>query len=130
MPDLDKPPWRDIATFVRTDVLPLLLIVVVAIIALRIARIFVHGLVKTLLDRETTEGTAQELSAVEVAKRMDTLDSLLGSAVRFFILVVAGLMIMGRLGLDIGPAVADSGSSASRSASAPSSWSATTSTAR
>ena len=109
MPDLDKPPWRDIATFVRTDVLPLLLIVVVAIIALRIARIFVHGIVKTLLDRETTEGTAQELSAVEVAKRMDTLDSLLGSAVRFFILVVAGLMIMGRLGLDIGPAVAGLG---------------------
>ena len=109
VPDLDKPPWRDIATFVRTDVLPLLLIVVVAIIALRIARIFVHGLVKTLLDRETTEGTAQELSAVEVAKRMDTLDTLLGSAVRFFILVVAGLMIMGRLGLDIGPAVAGLG---------------------
>ncbi len=109
MPDLDKPPWRDIATFVRTDVLPLLLIVVVAFIALRIARIFVHGIVKTLLDRETTEGTAQELSAVEVAKRMDTLDTLLGSAVQFFILVVAGLMIMGRLGLDIGPAVAGLG---------------------
>ena len=51
---------------------------VVAIIALRLARLFVHGLVKTLLDREATEGTAQELSAVELKKRMDTLDALGG----------------------------------------------------
>ena len=42
----------------------------------RLARLFVHGIVKTLLDREATEGTAQELSAVELKKRMDTLDGL------------------------------------------------------
>ena len=56
--------------------LPVLLIVVVALIALRLARLFVHGIVKALLDREATEGTAQELSAVELKKRMDTLDAL------------------------------------------------------
>ena len=38
--------------------------------------LFVHGIVKALLDREATEGTAQELSAVELKKRMDTLDEL------------------------------------------------------
>ena len=54
--------------------LPFLLIVVFAVIALRLARLFVHGIVKALLDREATEGTAQELSAVELKKRMDTLD--------------------------------------------------------
>ena len=32
------------------------------------------AIVKALLDREATEGTAQELTAVEVTKRMDTLD--------------------------------------------------------
>ena len=72
-------------------------------------RLFVHGIVKALLDREAFEGTAQELSAVELKKRMDTLESLLGNALQFFIVVIAGLMLMGRLGLDIGPAVAGLG---------------------
>ena len=35
--------------------------------------------------------------------------ALLGNALRFFIIVIAGLMVMGRLGLDIGPAVAGLG---------------------
>ena len=78
MPDFDKKPWSDIAAFVTHEVVPVLLIVLAAIIALRLARIFVHGVVKTLLDREATEGTAQELSAVELKKRMDTLDTLAG----------------------------------------------------
>ena len=45
----------------------------------------IRGVVKALLDREVSEGTAQELSAVEVRKRMDTLDSLGTSVVRLFI---------------------------------------------
>jgi moderate conductance mechanosensitive channel len=109
VPDLAKSPWSDLVAWIKAEVLPVLLIVVVAIIALRLARIFVHGIVKALLDRETTEGTAQELSAVEVAKRMDTLDALLGNALRFFILVIAALMVMGELGLNIGPALAGFG---------------------
>jgi moderate conductance mechanosensitive channel len=109
MPTITNAQWDDVLAFVKSDVMPLLLIVVVAYVALRLANRFVHGIVKTLLDREAFEGTAQELSAVELKKRMDTLESLLGNTLRFFILVVAGLMLMGRLGLDIGPAVAGFG---------------------
>ena len=109
MPDFDKSPWSDIADFVRHEVLPVLLIIVAAYVALRLARLFVHGVVKTLLDREATEGTAQELSAVELKKRMDTLDSLGANALQFFIVVIACLMILGQIGLDIGPAVAGLG---------------------
>jgi small-conductance mechanosensitive channel len=109
MPDLEKKPWSDVIAYLGTNILPILLIAVGAFIALRLARIFIHGVVKTLLDRETTEGTAQELSAVEVHKRMGTLDTLVSNAVRFFIVVIAGLMILGKLGLDIGPAVAGLG---------------------
>jgi moderate conductance mechanosensitive channel len=109
MPDLDKSPWRDVIAFLGANVLPLLLVVVAAYIALRLARVFIHGIVKALLDRESTEGTAQELSAVEVGKRMATLDTLISNAVRFFIIVIAGLMILGKIGLDIGPAVAGLG---------------------
>jgi moderate conductance mechanosensitive channel len=86
-----------------------LLIIIAAIIFLRLARLFVHGIVKALFDREATEGTAQELSAIEVQKRMQTLDALLGNALQFFIVVIASLMVLGQLGLDIAPALAGLG---------------------
>ena len=109
MPDFDKKPWSTIVDVLRADILPIVLILVVALIAIRLARLSVRGLVKALLDREATEGTAQELSAVELKKRMDTLDSLGGRTLQSFIVVIAGLMILGQLGLDIGPAVAGLG---------------------
>ena len=109
MPDFDKKPWSTIVVVLRDDILPILLILVVAIVAIRLARLSVRGLVKALLDREASEGTAQELSAVELKKRMDTLDSLGGRTLQSFIVVIAGLMILGQLGLDIGPAVAGLG---------------------
>jgi small conductance mechanosensitive channel len=70
---------------------------------------FVHGIVKALLDREATEGTAQELSAVELKKRMDTLDDLGARVIQAFIVVIAALMVVGQLGLNIGPAIAGLG---------------------
>jgi hypothetical protein len=63
-------------SWLRDPGLPILLIVVIALLLIRFARTFVHGSVKALLDREVAEGTAQELSAVEVRKRMDTLSTL------------------------------------------------------
>src|SRR6187431_27720 len=109
MPDLRDPPWSDIAAFAGETIGPVVLIVVVAIIGVRLATVFVHGIVKALLDREATEGTAQELSAVELRKRMDTLDSLGAHVLQAFIAVIATLMVLGQLGLDIGPAVAGLG---------------------
>ena len=105
MPELTA----EVTGLIRSTLLPVLLILVVAVIAMRLASVFVHGVVKTLLDREATEGTAQELSAVELKKRMDTLDDLGAHAIQFFIVVIAALMVLGRLGLDIGPAVAGLG---------------------
>jgi small conductance mechanosensitive channel len=109
MPDLDKKPWSTVVAVLREDILPIVLIIVVALIAIRLARASVRGLVKALLDREASEGTAQELSAVELKKRMDTLDSLGGKTLQAFIVIIAALMILGQLGLDIGPAVAGLG---------------------
>ena len=62
-----------------------------------------------MLDREVSEGTAQELSAVEVTKRVDTLGALGSNVVQAFIVVIALLMILGELGIDIGPAIAGLG---------------------
>lgn len=109
MPDFQDPPWSTILEILRDNSLPVLLILVVAVVLLRASRLFIHGIVKALLDREATEGTAQELSAVELKKRMDTLDGLGGNVIRFFVVVIAGLMILRSFGLDIGPAIAGLG---------------------
>jgi len=93
----------------QDPILPILLIVVIAAICIRIARAVIRGVVKALLDREASEGTAQELSAVEIRKRMDTLDTLATNVVRIFILLISGVMTLGELNLDIGPAVAGLG---------------------
>jgi moderate conductance mechanosensitive channel len=94
---------------VRDPVLPIILIVIIALVVIRLARLFVRGVVKALLDRETTEGTAQELSAVEVRKRMDTLETLGTNVIRLFVFLIALVMILGELDLDIGPAIAGLG---------------------
>jgi moderate conductance mechanosensitive channel len=107
--DFTKPPWNEVVAWLRSDGFHILLIIVVAVVALRLARLAVHGIIKALIDREATEGTAQELSAIEVRKRMDTLDQLGSNVIRFFVVVVAGLMILREFGLDIGPAVAGLG---------------------
>jgi moderate conductance mechanosensitive channel len=109
MPDFTNPPWSNLIALGREYVLPIVLILVVAFVLLRLSRLFVHGIIKALMDREATEGTAQELSAVELKKRMDTLDGLGGNVVQFFVLVIAGLMVLHAFGLNIGPAIAGLG---------------------
>jgi small conductance mechanosensitive channel len=109
MPDFTVAPWSDVAALARETLLPALLIVLVAFVAMRLVRVSIHGIVKTLVDREASEGTAQELSAIELKKRMDTLDEFGARAIQAFIAIIAGLMVLGKLGLDIGPAVAGLG---------------------
>jgi small conductance mechanosensitive channel len=107
--DFSKPPWSTVLEVLEAKALPILLVVVVAFVLLKAARLFVHGVVKALMDREATEGTAQELSAVEVQKRMDTLDGLGANVLQFFVVIIAGLMVLRTFDLDIGPAIAGLG---------------------
>jgi small conductance mechanosensitive channel len=109
MPDFATSPWNEIAAVLRGDGLPILVIIVVALLVLRFGRLAIHGIIQALLDREATEGTAQELSAIEVRKRIDTLDHLGGNVLRFFVVIIGGIMVLGRIGLDIGPAIAGLG---------------------
>jgi small conductance mechanosensitive channel len=102
-------PWDDWPPVISDTLLPILAIVVIAIVALRGARLLIHGLVKALFDREVSEGTAQELSAIEVQKRSDTVETLGARVVQGFVVVVAFLMALDKLGLDIGPAIAGLG---------------------
>jgi small conductance mechanosensitive channel len=107
--DFTTPPLSTIVDVLRTSGLRILVIVIVAIVAVRVSTLLVHGIVKALLDREATEGTAQELSAIEVEKRMDTLDELGSNVIRGFVVLIGGIMVLDALGLNIGPAVAGLG---------------------
>lgn len=99
----------ELLSLVQDPILPIILIVVLSVVLIRLARIAVHGVVKALLDREASEGTAKELSAVEIKKRMDTLDGLGSNVLRAFILLIALIMILDQLNLNVGPAVAGLG---------------------
>jgi small conductance mechanosensitive channel len=88
----------------------ILAILVVAAIVIRLAHVFVGRIARALLNREVTEGTATELSALELKKRQDTIETLGVNVIRFFVVVIAGLMILqAGFALDIGPAVAGLG---------------------
>ncbi len=109
MPDMTQEPWPGILASLGDRLVPIAIIVVVAIVVVRLSRPFVHGIVQALMDREAAEGTAQELSAVELAKRMATIDNLGVKVIRFFVVVIAALMTLREVGLDIGPAIAGLG---------------------
>jgi moderate conductance mechanosensitive channel len=109
MPDFARAPWAAWIPILEDRVVPILLILAIAVVLARASRLFVRGIVKTLMDREATEGTAQELSAVELKKRIDTIDGLGANVLGFFIVVIAGLMILRTFNLDIGPAIAGLG---------------------
>jgi len=98
-------PVRDLA-FVAGQ---LALIVIAAALALRLARRGVAAIISALLDREVAEGTAQELSAIEVTKRKTTLQGLTTSLLRAVILAIALLMALQVFHLDITPALAGLG---------------------
>jgi small-conductance mechanosensitive channel len=80
---------------------PILLIVVLTLLAARGARLLVHGLVRAMLAREPADGTAEELSALEIRKRKQTIETLGSRVLQAFIVVIGALMVLGELNLDI-----------------------------
>jgi len=100
---------QNLPPVVVETILPIFVIVVLALLALRGVRLFVRGIVKTLFDRETAEGTAQELSALEIQKRTDTIETLGSRVLQAFVVMIATLMVLGKLDFEIGPAVAGLG---------------------
>ena len=85
-------------------------ILVIALVVTRLAHVFVRGTARALLSREKLEGTARELTALELRKRQDTIETLATNVIRFFVSIIAALMILETgFGLDIGPAIAGLG---------------------
>jgi len=87
-----------------------LAILIVAALIIRLAHIFVSGAVRAVFTRETLEGTSRDLTAIEVKKRQATIETLAVNVIRFFVVVIATLMILqAGFRLDVGPAIAGLG---------------------
>jgi small conductance mechanosensitive channel len=110
MPNLFEPPFTDLHAFYDRHIGPIVVALVVGLIALRVSRLFVRGIVKALMDREAAEGTAGQLTAVEMTKRIATIELLATGVIQFFIVAIVGLWVLQTAaGLDIGPAIAGLG---------------------
>jgi small-conductance mechanosensitive channel len=86
----------------------ILLIVLLTVLALRGARLLVHGLVRAV-HAPAVKGTLHELTAGEIRRRQETIETLASRILQAFIVVIGSLMVLGKLGLDIGPAIAGLG---------------------
>jgi small conductance mechanosensitive channel len=107
------PPWGgeelDVGPYIGSLVTVVCIIIAAAII-LRLARVFVRGILRTLLSRENQYGAARDLTSVEIKRRQDTIETLVVNVVRFFVIAIALLMILETaFKLDIGPAIAGLG---------------------
>ncbi|MBD3332868.1 mechanosensitive ion channel [candidate division GN15 bacterium] len=81
--------------------LRLALIVVVAFIVLRISKVLVNRLFRTLMERGKVDG--------EMKKRADTLSSLVNYIVLTAVVAVVVMMVLGQFGVNIGPVLAAAG---------------------
>jgi moderate conductance mechanosensitive channel len=87
----------------------LILLLVATLIALRFAHVTLRAALTRLFEREVSEGTAQDVSVMEIQRRRDTLDGLVNRSLRVIILIIAFLMGLQIVRLDIGPAIAGLG---------------------
>jgi moderate conductance mechanosensitive channel len=85
------------------------LAVVVALVLLRLARPAVRAVVGPLFRREATEGTSQDLTAIELRRREETIENFAANGLGVLIILVATVWILEVVGLDVGPAIAGLG---------------------
>ena len=88
-----------VTQWLLTSGLRVLLIVVLMLIALRIAR-FISIRLFTLVKKERDS---------EFQKRVDTLSSVIRYILVIGVLIIAAIMVMGELGIEIGPVLAAAG---------------------
>ncbi|MBU0982235.1 MAG: mechanosensitive ion channel family protein [candidate division Zixibacteria bacterium] len=92
--------WRLIGEWLLSSGLRVLVIIILCVVALRLARVLPARLIATFTRRET-EG--------EALKRIETLSSLLRYVLTALVLSLGMVMIMGEFGISIGPILAAAG---------------------
>jgi small conductance mechanosensitive channel len=112
MPDFSARPWSRLIEILSDQAAligQIIVIVLVAWVAIRLSNASIHRIVRALVDRETTVGTARELTAVEAQKRTDTIDTLVTRIVRLLIILIAMATILEAFRISVAPAIAGLG---------------------
>jgi len=91
----------------RDDVVWIILIIVVGLLVLRFARAPIRRILQRVFEGQTQPGSTQKLTAAEVQKRVDTVETLAMSTIRFVVLVLVVILVLGVLNL--GPVIAGLG---------------------
>ncbi len=99
MPDTSSIDWNAITRSLTDSAVQIVLILVVAGLVLWLARPIIHRLVFSALDRRAAENTAQELSAVELRKRVETIEAFGVQVVGLLVMVGAFFLVLAVLGL-------------------------------
>jgi small conductance mechanosensitive channel len=108
MPALALPRIADLPEWLQS-IGSIVLSIAVAIVLLRLARPGVHALVAPMFRREATEGTSQDLTALELKRRQDTIETFGSNALQAVIVVIAAIWIVQGFGLNVAPAIAGLG---------------------
>lgn len=107
MPKVNGRTLADVGDWLATHGPVVVLIIVGAYLVLRLGRVLIHRLVERTLSRQATDNTTQELSAVELKKRVDTLEALGTRVLRLVVVVAATFLVFDTL--DLLPALAGLG---------------------
>lgn len=88
----------------RDDVLPVLLILIGGLVILRFARGPIRRVLHRIFAAQRRPITGERLTAAEVGKRVDTVETLAVSTLRLFVAVLVAVVIL--VFLDLGPIIA------------------------
>jgi small-conductance mechanosensitive channel len=99
MPDLGSIDWDAVTASLTDSALQIIVILVAAALILWLARPIIHRVVFAALDRRATENTAQELSAVELRKRVETIESFAVQVVSLTVVIGVFFLVLAALGL-------------------------------
>jgi moderate conductance mechanosensitive channel len=92
---------------IRDDILPIVLIIVAGLLVLRFARRPIRGILRRVFEGQTQPGSTNRLTAAEVQKRVDTVETLAMSTIRLIVVVLVVIVVLGVLNL--GPVIAGLG---------------------
>jgi moderate conductance mechanosensitive channel len=92
---------------IRDDALWILLIIVGGLLVLRFARAPIRRVLMRVFENQTRPGSTERLTPAEVQKRVDTVDTLALSTIRFVVAILVVVLVLAVLNL--GPVIAGLG---------------------
>ena len=92
---------------VRDDAFWIVLIIVAGLLVLRFARAPIRRILQRVFEGQTQPGSTEKLTATDVQKRVDTVETLAMSTIRFVVLILVVILVLGVLNL--GPVIAGLG---------------------